>query len=523
MRPRVGVRHALDVAARAGIAVPEPRPADAARLVDHEHREADLAQPVQEVQPGDAGTDDDRVVALAGAGLQSGPSHRPRGGTAWPSQSSPGARGASGERASSAWRATASRSCPSIAVPPVEPQPGTHVTADLLDVEADDRRRARAPARASTCSSTAPASSSRGPFGEVGLADWERVVGVNARAPFFLLQGLVDRMPPGSAVVGIASIEAVTVLAMSGATSSVYASTKAALRSLTETLAVELGPRGIRVNAVAPGLIRTPLTATGAGRRARRLDPVAHAARALGRARGHRRRRRLPGLARLPLHDRHDARRRRRHQPRADPRLGRRRLREPARSAEPASAIASPATSKMLVQAEVAVDHAGVAAEGHGDAGRGEQVAVAPRPAGAAGRTRRPGWRPAAGPRVAEQRRDARVARVGGRGEVVLLVPEHLVAVEEVALVGHVEAAREIGRRDRVDEQLEAHDRLARVAQVLADDGREVAAGRVAGDREAARVGAEQRRVRVRPARRGERIVGGGREARLGCAAGSRR
>jgi 3-oxoacyl-[acyl-carrier protein] reductase len=86
------------------------------------------------------------------------------------------------------------------------------------------------------------------------------VVGVNARAPFFLLQGLADLMPPGSAVVGIASIEAVTVLAMSGATSPVYASTKAALRSLTETLAVDLGPRGIRVNAVAPGLIRTPLT-----------------------------------------------------------------------------------------------------------------------------------------------------------------------------------------------------------------------------------------------------------------------
>ena len=72
--------------------------------------------------------------------------------------------------------------------------------------------------------------------------------------------GLADRMASGASVVGIASIEAHTVLATTGATSPIYASTKAALRSMTETLAVELGPRGIRVNAVAPGLIRTRLT-----------------------------------------------------------------------------------------------------------------------------------------------------------------------------------------------------------------------------------------------------------------------
>ena len=146
------------------------------------------------------------------------------------------------------------------AVPPARPQAGSHVTADLLDVEGTIEAVRAACPRVDVLVNGAGVVEPR-PFGEVGLDDWERVVGVNARAPFFLLQGLVDRMRPGSSVIGIASIEAVTVLAMSGATSSVYASTKAALRSLTETLAVELGTRGIRVNAVAPGLIRTPMTA----------------------------------------------------------------------------------------------------------------------------------------------------------------------------------------------------------------------------------------------------------------------
>jgi NAD(P)-dependent dehydrogenase (short-subunit alcohol dehydrogenase family) len=143
---------------------------------------------------------------------------------------------------------------------PAEPHPGSHVEADLLDADAAIAAiRAACPQIDVLVNGAGVVESAS--FGEVAAADWERVVGVNARAPFFLLQALAERMPPGSSVVNIASIEAITVLAMSGATSSLYASTKAALRSLTETLAVELGPRGIRVNAVAPGLIRTPMTA----------------------------------------------------------------------------------------------------------------------------------------------------------------------------------------------------------------------------------------------------------------------
>ena len=63
---------------------------------------------------------------------------------------------------------------------------------------------------------------------------------------------LVDRGAPGS-IIQLASMVALAGAPLQG----VYAATKAAVVSMTQTLAVELGPSGIRVNAIAPGLVDT--------------------------------------------------------------------------------------------------------------------------------------------------------------------------------------------------------------------------------------------------------------------------
>lgn len=89
--------------------------------------------------------------------------------------------------------------------------------------------------------------------------DFERVVTLNLRASFELVRGFGGAMAErgGGSIIGMSSIRAFTV----EPGQSVYAATKAGLVQLLRTAAAEFGPHGVRANAVAPGVVETPLTA----------------------------------------------------------------------------------------------------------------------------------------------------------------------------------------------------------------------------------------------------------------------
>jgi NAD(P)-dependent dehydrogenase (short-subunit alcohol dehydrogenase family) len=89
-------------------------------------------------------------------------------------------------------------------------------------------------------------------------AEFDRVVELNLRASFDLVRAFGGPMAERGrgSIIGFASIRAVTVEPGQG----VYAATKAGLVQLLRTAAAELGPQGVRVNAIAPGVVETPLT-----------------------------------------------------------------------------------------------------------------------------------------------------------------------------------------------------------------------------------------------------------------------
>jgi NAD(P)-dependent dehydrogenase (short-subunit alcohol dehydrogenase family) len=85
---------------------------------------------------------------------------------------------------------------------------------------------------------------------------WDLVFDVNVRAAFVTMREAGRLMREGGAIINISSIDS---LRPSAAGLAHYGATKAALNALTRSAASELGPRGIRVNAVLPGVIATNL------------------------------------------------------------------------------------------------------------------------------------------------------------------------------------------------------------------------------------------------------------------------
>ncbi len=97
------------------------------------------------------------------------------------------------------------------------------------------------------------------PFVDVKVEDFDFILNLNVRSAFFVAQAvakrLVETKRPGS-IIHISS----QMGHVGGARRTVYCASKAAIEGLTKAMGVELGPHGIRVNALAPTFIETPMT-----------------------------------------------------------------------------------------------------------------------------------------------------------------------------------------------------------------------------------------------------------------------
>jgi len=154
---------------------------------------------------------------------------------------------------------------------PWEAGPEDHIQVDLADpantLEAIDEVRRRLEGGQLHALVNNAAISPKGHDGsrlgttETGLADWQTVFQVNFFAPIMLARGLLEELAAAKgSVVNVTSIAGGRVHPFAGAA---YATSKAALAALTREMAADFAPRGIRVNAIAPGEIDTSILSPG--------------------------------------------------------------------------------------------------------------------------------------------------------------------------------------------------------------------------------------------------------------------
>ena len=109
----------------------------------------------------------------------------------------------------------------------------------------------------------------RGPVTETSDADWDLSVGVNVQAPFRICRAALPLMAEqgGGAIVNVASCWGLRP----GPNHAVYCMTKAAIASLTQCMGMDHAHQGVRINAVAPNEVNTPMLRTGFAKRG--FDP----------------------------------------------------------------------------------------------------------------------------------------------------------------------------------------------------------------------------------------------------------
>lgn len=92
-------------------------------------------------------------------------------------------------------------------------------------------------------------------FADISIADWKKVIDTNLSGTFFMSKLAVSRMKEGSVILNMSSVNGLAAFPHYAD----YNASKAGVVALTKTMAVELAPKKIRVNALCPGAVMTPM------------------------------------------------------------------------------------------------------------------------------------------------------------------------------------------------------------------------------------------------------------------------